>query len=166
MTTLSVEQQIAMLRPDVGFAAHMHKWLLAGAAVGVIAAVLFWHPVPLMIAAFLGVVGFSEQRAGPNIVLAIAAYDSGTPTNGEISIAITCWDTDSHYHATVREQGHPDWKYEFIPQGWQPARRRYPAQIWRADSEKQPILAVVEEGILIPRYDPKQVGKEDRSSHA
>ena len=166
MTTLSVEQQIAVLRPGVGFAVHMHKWLLASAALGIIAAVIFWHPVPLMIAAFLGVVGFAEQRAGPNIASAIAAYDSGTPTNGEISIAISSWDTDNHYHATVRDQGHPDWKFEFIPQGWQPASRAYPAQIWRVGSEGKPILAVVEKGILIPRYDPKQVGKEDQSSHA
>lgn len=166
MATLSVEQQIAMLRPTFGFAAHMHKWLLAGAAVGVIVAVVIWHPVPLMIGAFLGVVGFSEQRAGPNIGSAIAAYDSGTPTTGEISIAITCWDTDNHFHATVREQGHTDWQFEFIPQGWQPANRSYPAQIWRAGSENQPILAAVEEGILIPRHDPKQVGNEGRSSHA
>lgn len=108
-----------------------------------------------MIAVFLGVVGFSERRAGPNIVSAIAAYDSGTPTNGEVSIAITSWDSDNHYHATVREQGHPDWEYEFIPQGWQPAIRGYPAQIWRAGSEQRPNLTVVEEGILIPRYDPK-----------
>lgn len=157
MATLSVEQQIAMLRPTVGLAAHLHKWLLAGAAVGVIAAVVFWHPVPLMIGAFLGVVGFSEQRAGPNIVSAIAAYDSGMSTNGEISIAITCWDTDNDFHATVRERGHPDWMFEFIPQGWQPVNRSYSAEIWRAGSENQPILAVVEEGILIPRYDPIQV---------
>ena len=166
MATLSIEQQIAMLRPTVGFAAHMHKWLLAGAAIGVIGAVVYWHPVPLMIAVFLGVIGFSEQRAGPNILSAIAAYDSSAPTNGEISIAITSWDTDNHYHATVREQGHPDWEYEFVPQGWQPANRSYPARIWRGGSENQPILTVVEEGILIPRYDPTQVGKEGQSSHA
>ena len=160
MKTLSVEQQIAMLRPTVGFAAHMHKWLLGGAALGVIAAFIFWHPVPLMIAAFLGVVGFSEQRAGPNIVSALAAYDSGTPTSGEVSIAITSWDTGNHYHATVREQGHPDWKYEFIPQGWQPASRGYPAQLWRTGNEQLPVLAVVAEGIMIPRYDPQPVDKE------
>jgi hypothetical protein len=119
-----------------------------------------------MIAVFLGIVGFAEQRAGPNIVSAIAAYDSGTPTNGEISIAISCWDTSNHYHATVREQGHPDWKYEFVPQGWEPASCSYPAQIWRAGSEGKPILTVVKEGILIPRYDPKHVDQADRSSHA
>ena len=165
MTTLSVEMQIAMLRPTVGFAEHIHKWLLVGAASGVIAAAILWHPVPLMIAAFLGIVGLSEQRAGPNIVLAISAYDADTPTKGEVFVAITSWDSNNRYHATVREQGHPDWEYEFVPHGWQPASHSYPAQIWRGRSEAQPILAVVEGGILIPRYDPKQVAKEGRSSH-
>jgi hypothetical protein len=157
MTTLSVERQIAALRPAIGFAAHMHKWFLVGAALGVISAIVFWHPVPLMIAAFLAIVGFSEQRAGPNIVAAISAYDSGTPTPGEVTVTITCWDTDNHYHATLHEQGHPDWEYEFVPQGWQPAARSYPADIWRRGSKEQPVLAVVEEGIMIPRYDPKSV---------
>jgi hypothetical protein len=80
MRTLSVEEQIAIMRPSaaVGVAAHMHHWFLAGAALGVIVALVSWHPVPLMIAVFLGLVGLSEQWAGPNIVAARAAYDSGT----------------------------------------------------------------------------------------
>jgi len=157
MLSVSVEDQISRLRPTMLFALHMHKWFLAGAATGLIAAAIFWHPVPLMIAAFLGIVGLSEQRAGPNIVSAIVAYDSGTATDGEVSVAITSWDTDNTYHATVREAGHSDWKYEFIPQGWQPANRNYMAKIWRHTPEGQPVLAVVDEGILIPRYDPKPV---------
>ena len=164
MKLLTVEQQVAMLRPSMRFAAHMHHWLLAGAALGVMSAVIFWHPVPLMLAAFLGVVGFSEQRAGPNIVAAIVAYDSGTPSNGEVAIAITCWDTDKHYHATVREPGQPDWAYEFVPQGWQPASRSCPAQIWRVGDAGSPVLAVVEQGILIPRDEPKLAGKLRPSS--
>lgn len=129
MATLSIEQQIAVLRPTMGFAAHMHKWFLFGAALGVIAAIIFWHPVPLILSAFLAIVGFSEQRAGPNIVAAIAAYDLGTPTIGEATISITCWDTDNHYHAKVREPDHPDWEYEFVPQVGslllEPIRRKY-----------------------------------------
>lgn len=155
MKARSVDAQIAALRPGLGFAAHVHNWLLAGAAIGVIAAVFFWHPVPLMIAAFLGVVGLSERKAGPNLVAAVAAYDSGTPAIGEVSVAITCWSDSDHYHATVHGQGGPDWEYEFMPQGWRPAAGRYPARIWRAAADGEPILAVVEEGILIPRYPPR-----------
>jgi hypothetical protein len=165
MTTPSVEQQIAALRPTIGFAAHMQKWFLGSAALGIIAAIIFWHPVPLMIATFLAIVGFSEQQAGPHIVAAIAAYDSDTPTDGTVSIVITCWDTDNHYQATVREPGHPDWEYEFVPQGWQPLTRNYPAKIWRTSSNGQPVLAMVEEGILIPRYDPKPVDIQSNTTN-
>lgn len=48
-----------------------------------------------------------------------------------------------------------DWEYEFVPQRWQPVARRYPARIWRSGSKEQPVVALVEDGILIPRYDPK-----------
>jgi hypothetical protein len=157
MTKLSIEQQIAALRPTLGFAAHMHKWFLLGAALGVIAAIVFWHPVPLMLSAFLAIIGFAEQKAGPNIVAAISAYDSGRPTPGEVTISITCWDTNNHYHARVRERGHPDWEYEFVPQGWRPVSQTYPAKIWRGASESKPVLAAVEGGVMIPRYEPKPV---------
>ena len=160
----SVEKQIAALRPTLGFAAHMHSWLLGLAAVGVVAAIVFWHPVPLMVAVFLALVGLSEQRAGPNLVAAIRAYDSAAPSQGHVSVSITCWDTDNHYHAKVHEPGHPDWEYEFVPQGWQPDPRRYPAKIWRVGSTGQPVLAVVEDGILVPRYDPKPVEAHDENA--
>ncbi|MDO9087563.1 MAG: hypothetical protein Q7U53_15250 [Anaerolineaceae bacterium] len=134
----------------------MHSYFLAASALSLIAAVVFWHPVPLMISIFLGIVGFAERKAGPNILAAIKAYDTGTPTDGEVSISITSWDMDNHYHATVREDGHSDWEYEFIPQYWQPAAGSYPAKIWRTDGEGMPILVVAEEGILIPRTTPKK----------
>lgn len=166
MTTFSVEQQAAMLRPAAGSAANLHKWLLASAAMGVIAAVVLWHPIPLMVAAFLGIVGSSEQRAGPNILAAIAAYDSGTASVGETSIAVTSWSDTYTYRAAVRERGYPDWEYECIPQGWQPEGGTCPARIWRTGSQDKPVLVVVEAGILIPRYDPKQVGNANQSSPA
>lgn len=166
MNTLSVEQQIAALRPTLGFAARFHLWLLAGAGIAVAGAIVFWHPVPLMIAAFLAIVGFSEQRAGPNIVAAIRAFDSGTPGQGSVTVSITCWDTDNHYHATVSAPGHPDWQYEFMPQGWKPEAQSYPARIWRSGGGGPPLLAVVDGGVLIPRNDPRQVdgGGENRTA--
>ena len=48
-----------------------------------------------------------------------------------------------------------DREYEFVPQRWQPVARRYPARIWRSGSKEQPVVALAEDGILIPRYDPK-----------
>jgi hypothetical protein len=156
MKTLSVEQHIANLRPVVrsGFAPYFHYGLLAGAAGLVILSIFLWHPVPLMIAIFLGIVGIFERRAGPNIADAIEAYDTNSPTFGEVSITISRWDTDKHYHAVVREHGQPDWEYEFVPQGWEPVVGSYAARIWRADIDGPPVLTAIESGILIPRGNP------------
>lgn len=154
----SVQQQIDALRSGVasGFAPRMHLWFLAGAAVGVIGAIIFWHPVPLMIALFLGVVGVAERRAGPNIAAAVAAFDCGTAEPGVVSIGICAGDMDDHYHARVSAEGHPDWDYEFIPQGWRPVAGSHPASIWRDEVSGRPLLAAVAEGILIPRSEPQR----------
>lgn len=45
MRKISVEEQISRLRPTMMFTPHLHKWFLAGAVTGVIAAVVFWHTV-------------------------------------------------------------------------------------------------------------------------
>ena len=157
MKSLLVEQQIAELRPLVGFAPDLQKWILGAAALCIIAAALFWHPWPLMIGIFLGIAGFGENRSGPNIVQALLAYDCGTATHGEVSIVVDSSNTVIRYYATVREQGHPEWGYEFIPVRWKPSNGVFPALIWRDDIGKQPVLTIVEEGILIPRSDPKQL---------
>lgn len=61
--SLSVDRQLDLYRSTTGFAGAVHKWLLAAAVLGIVLAVVLWHPVPLMIAAFVGIVGFAEQRA-------------------------------------------------------------------------------------------------------
>jgi len=159
MKTLTVEQQIDYLRPMLGFAALIHKWLLLGAALGVIASLLYLNPIPLMFSIFLAVVGFAQKRAGPNIVAAISAYDSKAPSLGNASIAVACWDMDNHYHVKLDEEGNSAWTYEFIPQGWQPRAGSYVAKIWRNGLEKKPVLSIVEEGIMIPRYDPQAISE-------
>lgn len=155
MKTLSVDEQVAVLRPSIGFAAHLHHWFLGGAAAGAIVAVVLWHPVPLMIAAFLALVGLGERRAGPNIVAAILAYDTGTPSEGEATITITKGDMDDHYHALVRRQGQAGWTYQFMPQGWRPVAGTYPARVWCEGTSNRPVLAAVDEGLLLPRGEPK-----------
>jgi hypothetical protein len=155
MKNLSIEHQIGKLRPAVssGLANNLHLWLLAFAALFAILAIYFWNPIPLMIAGFLGLVGFCEQRTGPNIVAAIKAYDTSIPTTGEVLITISSGDTDSYY-ALVQEQNQLDWKYDFIPQGWSPTTGTHIARIWRRD-DGCPVLTVIGDGILIPRSDPK-----------
>jgi hypothetical protein len=156
MKTLSVEQQITHLKPAVGSgcAPYFHYGLLSGAAGLVILSLLLWHPVPLMMAVFLGIIGIFERRTGPNIAAAIRAYDTTSPTPGEVSITISDWDTDQHYHAVVREHGQLDWEYPFVPQGWEPAAGNYAARIWRAYKDGPPVLTAIESGLLIPRDKP------------
>ncbi len=156
MKTSNVEQQIENLRPlaKSGLVLNFHNWLVATAVGLVILSILLWNPIPLMIAIFLGVVGISERSAGPNIAAAITAYDTTKATFGEVTITISCWDTDNHYHAHVQEIGQPAWEDEFIPQGWKPAAGSYAARIWRAGNGGPPILTIVEGGILIPRHSP------------
>lgn len=161
MNGSSVEQQLAALRPALGFAAHLHRHLVACALLGAFAAVVFWHPVPPMVAFFLAVVGLAERRAGPSIVAALVACDSGSPADGEVDVSISVRDGDHHYHARVREPGHPDWQYEFVPQGWQPVAATVPARIWRAGDAQAPVLAVVAVGVPIPRYDARPVAAGD-----
>ena len=166
MKTSNVEQQIDNLRPAAksGLAANIHNWLVAIAVGLVILSIFLWNPIPLMIAIFLGVVGISERSAGPNIAAAINSYDTTQATFGEVTITITCWDTDNHYHAHVQEIGQPAWEYEFIPQGWKPAAGSYAARIWRAGNGGPPTLTIVGDGILIPRHIPTSPKKASESS--
>lgn len=173
MKKQSVEQQIADFRRMKGFAAHAQKWFLGGAALGIILAViLFWFPLPapffsallIIPSLFFAMVGFAEKRTGPNIVAAISAYDSGTLTRGKVTVLVEPWEDDDYsgiaYCAIVHERNHPDWKYDFRPHGWQPIAQTYPAKIWRTASKRQPVLVIIEEGVMIPVSDPKPVEVE------
>lgn len=153
MKRLTIEQQIDLLRPAVrtGLARRFHWWLLGVAAVLLIVAAVTWHPVPLMIALFLGVVGAAERQAGPNLERAVRAFDEGEPSGGIVSITIVGGDTTDHYHAILREEGRPDSGFEFMPQGWEPAEGSFPARIWRGEDGVTPLLATIEGGVLIPR---------------
>ena len=158
MSTLSIEQQINNLRPVVmsGLALNFHNWLVASAIALVILSYFLRNPVLLMVAFFLGGVGLGGRRTGPNLVAAIMAYDTAIPTTGMVSITITCWDMDNHYHALVQEHRQPDWEYEFIPQGWEPTAGIHAVRIWRTGSDGPPALTAVDAGILIPRNNPEQ----------
>lgn len=159
MKKRSVEQQIAMLRASMQWRVgrNLHNWLIGVAVVLAILSLAIWSPIPLVCAAFFAIVGVSERRAAPNILNALAAYDSWAPSMGEVSITITRWDSDDHYHVLVVGLGQQHWEYEFIPQGWSPVAGRLPARIWRQEGNRQPALAIVDDGLLIPRYDPKCV---------
>lgn len=153
MKKLTIEEQIALLRPSVriGLARRLHWWLIGASLALIVVAVVSWHPVPLMIALFLGVVGVAERQAGPNLDRAVRAFDEGESSTGIASITIVSGDTVDHYHAILQEAGRPDSEFDFIPQGWEPVEGSFPARIWRAEDRGTPVLATVEGGTLIPR---------------
>ncbi|UAJ72281.1 hypothetical protein IQE94_14540 [Synechocystis sp. PCC 7339] len=155
MKTLSVAQQITNLRPALGIAAQINRWFLGAAVLGAITSLLFWNLLPLTFSLFFVIVGFSRRKLGSNLIAAISAFDEEVPSLGEVCITITRWNADNHYHGIVRETGYPNWKYEFIPQGWRPVPGTYPAKIWRTDIDGRPILTVVQEGIMIPTGDAR-----------
>jgi hypothetical protein len=156
MGELTVEEQIDLLRPAVrtGLARRLHWWLIGLAAAFGLVGLVLWHPVPLMISAFLGVVGLAERQAGPNLEVAVKAFDQGTPSTGHASITIKSGDTVDHYHVVLRQEGRPEAAYEFIPQGWRPVAGTHPARIWRMPADGSPVLATIEQGVLIPRRRP------------
>ncbi len=127
------------------------------AVVLVLLSLFLWHPIPLMIAALLGIIGLVERRAVPNILNALRAYDSTKPGTGTVRITITRWDMDDHYHAIVRQAGQADWAYDFTPQGWKPVAGSQLAQIWRLDNAGPPALSAVSDGMLIPRNAPQKL---------
>jgi hypothetical protein len=159
MKHLTPEAQLAILRTAArsGMGRHLHHWMVGMAGLLALLSLMLWHPVPLMIAAFLGIIGLAERRAVPNILNALRAYDSTLPATGSVRITITRWDMDDHYHAILRQAGQPDWAYDFIPQGWQPEAGSHPAQVWRLDSDGPPALSAVSDGMLIPRHAPQKL---------
>ena len=127
MKPLSIDSQVALLKvaAKTRVGRNLQHWMQGSAVALALLSALIWNPIPLMLALFLGIVGIAERRAVPNILNALRAYETGVAAPGEISISTICWDTDTHYHALVREPGRPDWTYEFIPQGWQPDTARF-----------------------------------------
>ncbi len=153
MKILSPEAQLSMLRAATEncIARKLHHWMIGSAIVLIIVSAILWHPVPLIIAAILGVAGVAEQHAIPNILNALHAYDSVVPASGSVKVTITRLDSDDHYHAIVRQDGQAEWAYDFIPQGWSPVAGSHPARIWCLDKDAPPVLAAVDDGILVPR---------------
>ena len=157
MKPLSIDSQVALLKvaAKTRVGRNLQHWMQGSAVALALLSALIWNPIPLMLALFLGIVGIAERRAVPNILNALRAYETGVAAPGEVSISTICWDTDTHYHALVREPGRPDWTYEFIPQGWQPETGTHAARIWRLPGREAPVLVATEDGILIPRALPQ-----------
>lgn len=147
---MTPDEQISQLRPSLSVAAKMRLWFIGIALLALSAALIFWNSIPLFFGLFFTVVGLADRYVAPNIIEAIRAYDTQPHTEGEVTVSITQWDMDLHYRANIKEMGHSEWVYDFIPQGWKPEARSYKARIWR-NTKGIPLLAIVDVGILIPR---------------
>jgi len=153
----SVEQQIANLKPCVksGIARRFHVYLFAGGILLIILSIVLWHPIPLMLAAFFGLVALGSRESGPLLETAIQAYETVEPVAKEVTILIESDGDSDRYYATVIADKEAAWRYEFIPQGWNPVAGTHAALIWTLPSSTSPNLISVPEGIMIPRYKPK-----------
>lgn len=159
MKKFTVDEQLANLKTAARWpiAQKLNHWMIGTGVVLIIVSALIWNPIPLMIGAFLCIVGTAERRAIPNILNALHACESVQPSSGTAAISISCWSDSNHYEVILREVGQRAWQYEFIPQGWTPTEGTHSARIWRLGRCQAPALAAVEQGILVPRYDPKSV---------
>ena len=156
MKDLSVEEQIARFRPGLalGIVARFHYWLLAIAVLCAIAALLLWHPLPLLFAAFFCIVALSDRGAGRNIAAAVTAYDMGTPTQCEVVIELREWSDVVTCHARIVQGESVAWTFAFVPQGWRPLAGQYAGRVWSKGSSGAPLLATIDGGVLVPRRDP------------
>lgn len=152
----TAEAQIEILRKaaDSGFATALHRWLIALAIALALLSALTWNALPLLLAAIIGMIGASRRRAVMNLASAIQAYDSAESSPGIVTITIAQGDGQKHYHAKIQEGERSEWGFEFHPQDWSPAAGIHSARIWRHTGYEAPALAVIEDGILVPRYAP------------
>lgn len=152
-----VEQQIAKLKPCVksGVARLLHVYLVVGAVLLVVLSIVLWHPIPLMLAVFMGIVGLCSRESGALLVNAIQAYETANHDSCEVSISIDNNSDSDRYYAIVSRNEGSVWRYEFIPQGWKPLAGTYAGVVWGLPSDLSPKLTSINEGILIPRYKPK-----------
>jgi hypothetical protein len=79
----------------------------------------------------------------------IKAYDTLTFSIGEVSLTEESDGEDIYYFARVREQNHPDWRFQFNSIYWcmKGIGNTYAARIWRGDNGS-PVLVATETGIL------------------
>jgi hypothetical protein len=107
------------------------------------------------LALLFAIVGLSPSETKTNIEAAIKAYHTGTHTLGKAKIKITNAFGYDQFFAYIEEPGQPGWKFQFTPQHWKPEDGNYSVKIWRPGNRKPPVLAVTDNGILIPRKKPE-----------
>lgn len=108
-------------------------------------------------ALLLAVVAGSLGQSTPHLRQATEAYRRGAGHAGSVVIAITRGSDAESFRATVHDPRTGCWTFEFVPLGWTPREGRFAAQLYRLDTVPWPALAVLRDGILVPRQSPVRV---------
>lgn len=105
-------------------------------------------------------IAFAVWKITPHIVNAARGLKEGIRQNGEVAISIQHWkDADSNdyksYQGMIFMNNQPLWRMEFvIPQNWQPAEGKYPAQLVFIRGVEWPVVILTGNGLLYPRLKP------------
>lgn len=157
MTTLTREQQIEKLRQMGG--GSFGQWtgpgtlvIAGGLAIG--GWVMSWVAL-YVVAAFFAVVGFTSFTTMQNVRNAVRGEREGARTHGRVQITVIAGTDAPIYSAAARDRG-VRWSFEFVPLDWTPVAGDTEAQLVYVRGVEWPVLLLVENGIIVPRYRPKR----------
>lgn len=132
--------------------------LIAGLAL---AGSLTGNPAFYAISLAFTLIAFAVWRTTPHLVNAARGLKEGIRQNGEVEISIRHWkDADSNdyksYRGIIAMNHQPLWLMEFvIPQNWQPAEGKHPAQLVFISGVEWPVVILTGDGLLYPSSKPK-----------
>ena len=151
------EEQLHSLRQMTS--SNLVEWLFRGSAglsaVCLIAGIQTSWPPYYMLAAFLALIALNAYQTAPNIRRAVRAIDSTNRTTACITIEVESWTDSQSFHAIVPASSGRTWKFEFIPQGWNPTAGTVEVELRFIPEVEWPALLITKEGIIHPRYKPK-----------
>ena len=128
--------------------------LALAALLVIVGWVLHWVALYL-IAGFVGVVALASFTTLSNLRNAYVGEREGARAGGHVQITVTPGTEATSYSAAVRDRG-ARWSFEFVPIEWAPMAGEREAQLVYLRGVEWPVLVVVDEGILVPRYKPKR----------
>jgi hypothetical protein len=114
-----------------------------------------WVPC-YMFAGFIAIAAVSSRVTLANLRNAVRGDREGVRAHGIVEIAIKPDSESPSYFATTTEGG-VRWKMEFLASAWKPAEGTFRAQLFHIRDVEWPVLLLVDDGIIIPRYKPSRL---------
>ena len=122
-----------------------------------IATAIVQHPFLIMISMFISIVAFASRDTFKHLQNAIKALETGNQVASFAQISIEAPLDDNQYFVSITDRAHQTWKFEFIPQGWQPKEGIVEVSCYYLDNLAWPVLLISKEGFMVPRYQPKRL---------